>query len=295
MCSSDLVFNKYDLLRRIISENTEVKDEEIVQTKGNRKIISEVDEDARSGQKSKDKKFTGYKVATLRSISGYTLDVQTIPGNVPDMKLAPELLKNVVEDYNEIPVQAAFDKGFDSIENRLEIHSLGVQPGIEFRQMGNSRNANFFPNTEFTLDLEVLQVICPAGNVTTKYTTLHDPERYLFKFSKAQCLNCSLFNQCTTNKTGRSFQFSFYTELIESDKKYLESDQYEIVRKARWGQEADYGIGKRAHCLTKTRYHGIKKISFFNRMIFLVMNVKRYIKQNSIAKRTGGTRGHSVF
>lgn len=289
-----LVFNKYNLLRKIISENTEIKDEEIVQTKGNRKIISEVDEDARSGQKSKDKKFTGYKVATVRSISGYTLDVQTRPGDVSDMKLAPELLKNVVEEYNEIPDQAGFDKGFDSIENRLEIHSLGIQPGIEFRQMGNSRNANHFPNTEFILDLELLQVTCPAGNVTTKYTPLHDPERYQFKFLKAQCLDCPLYNQCSTNQTGRTVQFSFYQELIDNDTKYLESDQYEIIRKARWGQEADYGIGKRAHCLTKTRYHGIKKISLFNRMIFIVMNVKRYIKDLFITGKTGGVRGHSV-
>lgn len=292
--SWSLVISKYDLLRKIISENTEIKDDNVIQTKGNRKIISEVDIDARSGQKSKEKKFTGYKVATLRSITGYTLEVQTIPGDVPDMNLAPDLVKSAIDEYNEIPDQAGFDKGFDSIQNRLNLHELGVQPGIEFRQMGNSRNKNLFPNTDFTMDLEIMQVTCPDGKTTTKCRSLNNPDRYVFKFSKSQCLDCSLNNQCTTNKTGRTVQFSYYPELIDKDKKFLESDQYEIIRKARWGQEADYGIGKRAHGLSKTRYHGIKKISLLNTMIFLVMNVKRFTKQCLNAEYTRGIRGHSV-
>jgi len=289
-----LVFDKYSLLRRIISENTEIKENDVVQTKGNRKIISDVDVDARSGQKSKIKKFTGYKIATVRSKTGFTLGVQTIPGDVPDMNLAPELIKNVIQDYGQVPEQAAFDKGFDSIKNRLNMHSLGVQPGIEFRQMVNSRNKGLFTNTDFSINLVLLQTICPAGEISSRYSLLHNPDRYVFKFSKDQCLECSLYNQCTTNKTGRTVQFSVYKELIDRDKEYLDSEAYETMRKARWGQEADYGICKRTHGLSKTRYHGIKNISLSNCMVFLVHNVKRFVKQIFTAENTRGIRGHSV-
>ena len=289
-----LVFDKYNLLRKIISENTEIKDTDVVQTKGNRKIISDVDVDARSGQKTKTKKFTGYKIATVRSKTGFTLGVQTIPGDVPDMNLAPELIKNVIQDYDQVPGQAVFDKGFDSIKNRLDMHSLGVQPGIEFRQMGNSRNKGLFTNTNFSLNLEILQVTCPAGETSSQYSLLHNPERYLFKFSKDQCLKCSLYNQCTTNKTGRTIQFSVFKDLIDKDKEYLNTDEYETMRKTRWGQEADYGICKRTHGLSKTRYHGIKSVSLTNCMVFLVHNVKRFVKQISSAENIRGTRGHSV-
>jgi len=290
-----IVFSRYNLLRKIISENTEVKENDVSQTKGNRKIISDVDVDARSSHKSKNKKFTGYKVATVRSITGYTLDVQTIPGDVSDMNLAPELIKNLIHNYDQVPDQAAFDKGFDSIKNRLDLHSMGVQPGIEFRQIGNSRNAGLFTNTEFIIDLDVIQATCPAGNVSSQYNLLHNPERYQFKFSKDQCLACPLYDQCTTNKTGRTIQISAYKELIDEDKRYLDSDEYETMRKARWGQEADYGICKRAHGLFKTRYHSLKKNALTNCLIFLVHNVKRFAKQSFTAETTGGTRGHSVL
>lgn len=288
------VFDKYNLLRKIISENTEVKENEVLQTKGKRKIISEVDLDARSSQKSKNKKFTGYKIATVRSVTGFTLDVQTIPGDVADMNMAPELINNVIQDYGQIPDQAAFDKGFDSINNRLKIHSLGVQPGIEFRQMGNSRNKGLFKNTDFTIDSELMQATCPNGKICSQYSLLHNPERYLFKFSKEDCLGCPRYNDCTSSKTGRTVQISAYTELIDGDKKYLISEEYEAMRKARWGQEGDYGILKRAHGLSKTRYHGIKNISLSNCMTFLVLNVKRFVKQSFSTRNPRGIRGHSV-
>jgi len=291
----NLVFDKYNLLRKVIAENTAIKENDVIQTKGNRKIISDVDVDARSGQKSPTNKFTGYKSATLRSVTGYTLLVKTVPGDVSDMNLAPELLKEMINEYGKIPVQAGFDKGFDSVENRLKIHSMGIQPAIEFRKMGNQRNAGLFQNTEFKIDLEAMQAVCPAGNTSSKYYLLHNPERYQFKFSKKQCSRCPLYNQCTTNKTGRTVQISCYNELIDDDKKYLNSKEYEKIRKARWGQEADYGICKRAYNLAKSRYHGIRKTAFFNNMVFFVLNVKRFVKQSLATRKIEGIRGYSVF
>ncbi|MHA1367362.1 MAG: transposase [Candidatus Heimdallarchaeota archaeon] len=288
------VFNRYNLLRKIIAENTKLKENEFLQTKGNRKIISDVDVDARSGQKSKSNKYTGYKIATIRTTSGFNINIQTVSGEVSDMNLAPEMLGRVITDYNIVPDQAAFDKGFDSTENRVKMHSMGIQPGIEFRNFGNSRNTKLFTNTDFKVNLKEMQAICPAGKVSSSHYLLHNPERYMFKFSKDQCSSCGLYNQCTTNKTGRTIQISYYKELIDKDKEYLNSKEYEKLRKTRWGQEADYGICKRTLNLAKTKYHGIKKVAMANCLIFLVFNVKRFVKQVTKTRKLGGIRGHSV-
>jgi IS5 family transposase len=66
-------------------------------------------------------------------------------GNPADSKLAVEMVERVSNIYNAIPCQAAFDGGFASRENLVNIKELGVQDvvfnkkcGLEVSQMASS-------------------------------------------------------------------------------------------------------------------------------------------------------------
>lgn len=111
---------------------------------------------------------------------------------------------------------------------------------------------------------------CPDEQQTIKFAFTNDEKTYKFVFPKAVCDACPLKPECTTNKNGRTVQFSVYHEILENDKAFLKTAKYETTRKARWGQEGDYRYGKRCFGLSKTRYRGLKKIGFQNRMIFLL-------------------------
>ncbi len=288
------VNERYNILQSVLRENTTKSDDKYSQKKGDRKIISDVDIDARVGHKNAKKSFCGYKAATIRTVTGYHLEVETIPGDRPDVDLGPQLLSQAIADFNEIPETYCLDKGYDSIINREKIHELGVQPAIDFRSMGNTRNPKLYPIENFVFNQTGPSVTCP-NNITTKvYTKLSNPERYQFRFPSQICETCALKPDCTTNKNGRRIVIPINQAIIQQDKVYLTTESYQSIRKKRWRQEGDYGWGKRSFNLGRNRYRGIKRASFFNRFIFFVMNVKRYVKDVFNAENNPPISGHSV-
>jgi len=265
-------------LTQILGENVTINKKKITQKKGQRKIISLVDPEARSGHKTKKKSFTGYKVATTMTIDGFHPSVETLPGNESDMTMALPMVQKAITNAKEVPKTMCLDLGFNSVKNRRALHQLGVQPGIEFVQRLNSRNPGLFSPEDFSFDSQKLTVTCPAEQATTKVTPNAQTETYLFHFPKRLCTDCPLRTNCTTSKTGRTVQFSQHVHLLAHDREFLQTEQYEIGRKARWRLEARYGIGKGGHSLAETPYHGLRKTNFHNLMVFIVLNLKKFIK-----------------
>ncbi len=265
-------------LSQILDENVTVSEAGVTQKKGQRKIISIVDSEARSGYKSKKKRFTGYKVSTSMTMDGFHPGMETLPGNASDMTQAVPLVEKVIENTDEVPETVCLDLGFNSVKNRKALHELGIQPGIELERPVNSRHPELFSVRDFHLDFETLTVTCPANQATAKVTPISKTETFLFYFPKQLCYSCTLKTKCTTSKTGRTVQFSQHILLLEQDSQFLRTDQYEIFRKIRWGLEGRYGTGKGSHSLAVTPYHGLKKANFHNLMVFMVLNLKKFIK-----------------
>ena len=264
-----------NFLDQILMENVSSENCSLVQIKGKRKIISLVDPEVRTGHKTRQKPFIGTKASTARTFDGFTIEVDTLDGSIPDSPQAPIIINEVISDYHEVPDVGSFDKGYDSIENRLQMLAKGVQPGIQFKKSQNPRHKDLFSADQFYFDFKTFTVTCPKNQKTTSYNLTSNQKNYRFVFPKTTCTVCPLKSKCTVNKNGRTVQFSIYQELVEDNRVFLQTETYETSRKARWGQEADYGYGKRCFDLGKTRYRGLKKISFQNRMIFLVRNITR--------------------
>ena len=270
------------ILEQILAENVVIKDGQPRQKKGKRKIISLVDLDARSGHKSKKLKFTGFKIVVGMTGDRFYTGVDTIPGNENDSPQAIPIVKEAMEVSGEIPEAAAFDLGFDSTGNRLALHELGVQPGIEFKKPVNPRNPGLFTANHFQFDIETLTVTCPANQTTQKFTVNRKTGTCVFRFSKKCCENCSLKTFCTSSKNGRTVQFSEHVQMLEEDREFLQTPLYEQLRKNRWGLEAGFGTGKKANGLGKTPYHGLEKTSLHNRLVGIVLNLKRLLKLASL-------------
>ena len=58
------------------------------------------------------------------------------------------------------------------------------------------------------------------------------------------------------------------------------------MRKKCWWLESTFGTGKRSHGLGKSPYHGRKKTSIHNRLVGIVINLKRYVKLLSLEQDT---------
>ena len=76
----------------------------------------------------KDRRQTlyGHKICLSTGASGIVTDVVVEEGNPSDSTLAVKMIQRYTEIFGAAPVQAAFDGGFTSKDNLLEIKKLGV-------------------------------------------------------------------------------------------------------------------------------------------------------------------------
>lgn len=271
-------FKRKTTLEQVLDENVTYDEEQIKQKKGERKIISDVDPEARSGYKNKKKRFTGNKIEATMTNDGFIASAETIPGDVSDANRAGPMADKAIEVSGEIPESMALDSAFDSVTNRQELHAKGIQPGIVNKKKTNPRNPNLYSTEEFELDVETLTVTCPAQEQTSKRTVNKENQTQTFRFPKQVCENCSQRQSCTTSKTGRTVTFTTELELLAHDEEYLNSPEYENQRKFRWVLEGKFGEAKVYHNLEKTPYHGLEKSSVHNRLVFTVLNLKRLIR-----------------
>ena len=265
-------------LEQLLTENVTVKDGQPRQKKGDRKIISLVDPDARSGHKSKKLQFTGYKVVAGMTLDRFYTNIETIPGNENDSPQAVPIVEEAIKTSGETPEAAGFDLGFNATGNRLDLRELGVQPGIEFEQRINARNPGLFTADQFLFDSETMTVTCPAGQSTSKHSVFEKQGIFVFRFPKKCCQDCPVKTGCTTSKNGRTVRFSMHFQVLEQDREFLATEKYEELRKNRWGLEAVFGTSKKAHGLAHTPYHGLEKTSIHNRLVGIVYNLKRLTK-----------------
>ena len=95
----------------------------------------------------KDRRGTyyGHKVVLTGGASGLFTDLVVLKGNPADSTLAVDMIERQKEIYQRVPLKAAFDGGFASKENLVDIKELGVRDvcfhkkrGLEISEMVKS-------------------------------------------------------------------------------------------------------------------------------------------------------------
>lgn len=188
-----------ELLELVIAQNTEPDPS----TPGGRKIRRGVppervcsigDPEMRHGRKSRSKAFNGYKrhVATLVD-APLILAARVTPANQPENEAAPRLLEDV-GSHGELG-ELFIDRGYVSNERIAELHK---KIPIRCRPWPENNRTGLFSKSEFKLDLRRRRVTCPAG-VRVKYSPTNGRAQF-----GANCSPCSLRDQCTNARKGRT-------------------------------------------------------------------------------------------
>jgi IS5 family transposase len=68
----------------------------------------------------------GHKICLTEGPSRHILDCNILHGNPPDSTLAIAPLRRLMEQYNVLPTQVAYDGGFASADNLHDIRGLGI-------------------------------------------------------------------------------------------------------------------------------------------------------------------------
>ena len=172
----------------------------------NQTHLSTTDPDASLVSKGKVRSQLSFKVH--RAVDGHREVItatEVTSGAVNEGHLLPELLEQHTENtQGQVKVVVA-DSQYGTIKNYLECHDRGLEAHIPPFKDGQNSNGKFSEEA-FSYDPEDDVYLCPAGQRLrrTRYDRNH--ETFQYQGQAKICKACSLRQQCTDAKRGRTLR-----------------------------------------------------------------------------------------
>jgi hypothetical protein len=234
------------------------------------RVVSVPDPEMRHGRKSASKRFNGHKAAVAVDMDSQLIGgVQVLAGNAGDQEKALELVYQTervmdaeVEEsvgdcaYGGGPTRRAFAE-----ENRVLTAKVPV-----------TSNGDCFPKTDFAIDLEKMELRCPAGQTTNDYRSAGEGQGGRFQFAAAPCQDCPLRAQCVRGQGPRTISIQAEEALQQKARAHNQTEagrkslRERVVVEHRLARLVQLGI-------RKSRYFGRTKTCLQVVMAAVVANV----------------------
>src|SRR5216684_3024663 len=193
------------LLRRLITQDVEEKPEGGCQVKSGtekNRVISVHDPEMRHGRKSASKRFNGHKAAVAVEMESQLISaVEVLAGNAGDQEKALQLVRQSERVLEAKVEETVGDCAYGGGPTR---RVFAEEERILTAKVPASHNRNCFSKSEFGIDLDQMEVRCPAGQSTRDYRSAGDGRGGQFLFAAATCQACPLRSQCVRGRGPRS-------------------------------------------------------------------------------------------
>ena len=261
------------LLQRLIAQDVEEKPEGGCQIKeGTEKdrVVSVHDAEMRHGRKSASKRFNGHKAAVAVDLESQLITgVEVLAGNAGDQEKALDLVHQSERVMEAEVVETVGDCAYGGGPTR---RAFAQEERKLTAKVPVSTNGDCFPKREFAIDLEKMEVRCPAGQTTNGYRSAGEGQGGRFVFAAATCQSCSLRSQCMRGKGPRTLTIQAEEGLQQRARGHnqsaagRESLRQRVVVEHRIARLVQLGI-------RKSRYFGRTKTCLQVVMAAMVANV----------------------
>lgn len=265
------------------------------------KIISVVDPEAKLAHKSVGNIKKGYKDHIIVDEDSEIIlaSVQT-PFNVGDEKKLIELIEKTEKNFGLKPEEISADKVYGITDNRAYLKDNKIVSNIAFYEE-SQKQSRFYEIKEFKIPEDMSSATCPNGVTTKDYIMTVDKAsgaKYkVFKFDNRICKSCPLRDKCIYKDKngkpqggGRRLKTLVRYDAVLSDKKHIESEEFQEASNKRFKIERRFATMVRNHGLRRSRYLGLKRSSVhiilanmacnIIRMVNILCQPRIYITQN---------------
>src|SRR5262249_50675337 len=254
--------------------------------------ISVHDPEMRHGRKSASKTFNGHKTAVAVDMDSQLIcAVEVLPGNAGDQEKALELVHQAERVMEAKVEETVGDCAYGGGPTRKAFAEEGR---LLTAKVPASHNGDCFPKSAFVIDLNRMEVRCPAGQTTIDYRASGQNRAGRFVFADADCQACPLRSQCVRGKGPRSINIQHEERLQQQARAYNQTEvgkktlQQRVVVEHRIARLVGLGI-------RQSRYFGRQKTCFQAVMAAVVANMtlviafcRRKGEPTTIATVSGG-------
>src|SRR6058998_246003 len=277
------------LLERLIRQDVEEKPGggcQIKQGTEKDRLISVHDPEMRHGRKSASKTFNGHKTAVAVDMESQLIcGVEVLAGNAGDQEKALDLVHQAERVMEAKVEETVGDCAYGGGPTRK---AFADEQRMLTAKVPTIQNGECFPKSAFAIDLDRMEVRCPAGQTTTEYESQGVRRGGHFLFPDATCQACCLRSQCVRGQRGRSISIQPEERLQQQARAHNQTQagqqslrervvvEHGIARLVRLGIRQSRYFGK-----TKTRFQVIMAavvanmslvVSFCHREQKLIMN-----------------------
>ena len=244
------------------------------------RVVSHSDPEMRHGRKSASRRFDGHKLdVVIDEASELVLGVEVRAGNAGDGEGAAPLLSQV-KTTEGIEVETLLaDMAYSDGDVREAIEARGTELVAKVPPVTNSGR---FPKTDFTIDLTVGTVTCPAGQTTLRPggpRTTRAGRPPVFYFDPRTCEICPLRERCTS-KGRRTIMVGRHHKRIEAARAAQAEPETKALlrRRAKVERKIDHlqdlGMRKaRYRCRRRTRLQALLAATVANLKRLAVLEV----------------------
>ena len=247
----------------------------------NEQLIISKDVDAKTGYKSADSSFFGYKTHIAMSEERIITAAVVTSGEKGDGPELPKLLAMSQENGMEVDTIIG-DAAYSGKENL----KIGSNQGIKIVAKLNPSITQGFRKDEdkFIYNKDADLFVCPAGHLAIrkarqgkKGVGTNQVDTYYFDIEK--CKVCPLREGCYKDGAkSRTYSVSIKSELHQEQIAFQESDYYKEKSKHRYKIEAKNSELKNVHGYKRADSYGIENMQMQGAMAIFTVNLKRILK-----------------
>jgi hypothetical protein len=234
------------------------------------RLISVHDPEMRHGRKSASKTFNGHKTAVAVDMDNQLIcGVDVLAGNAGDQENALELVHQAERVTESQVEETVGDCAYGGGPTRK---AFADEQRVLTAKVPASHNGDCFPKTAFVIDLDRMEVRCPAGQITTTYKPSGQNRAGHFLFDDATCQACPLRSQCLRGQGPRSINIQHEERLQQLARSHNQTEAGKKTLRQR--VVVEHGIARLVRLgIRQSRYFGKIKTRFQVIMAAVVANL----------------------
>lgn len=229
------------------------------------------DGDARTGHKSKDSTFFGYKthiaISQERIITAATV-TSGEKGDGPQMQALIDKSRD-----NGVDVDTVIGDGaYCSRENLKASGAKGVAV-VSRLNPGVLRGRN---DDRFTFNKDAGMYVCPAGHMAVRKSVSRDRMSDTYHFDPRRCVVCKAREGCfRRNQTGKTYRVCHRTEEQEWQRAFQETDGFRQKYRTRYKIEAKNSDLKNNYGYGRAESYGLEAMTLQGAVTMFACNMRR--------------------